>query len=52
MWADLVIGSWVISQKFLYGEDSKQWKNILEWDGELWKKLNEALQVFEGEGIE
>lgn len=52
MWADLVIGSWVISQKFLYGEESKQWKSILEWDGGLWKKLNEALQAFEGEGIE
>jgi len=52
MWADLIIGSRVISQKFLYGEDSKQWKSILEWDGGLWKKLNEALQVFEGEGIE
>jgi glutathione S-transferase len=51
-WADLVVGSWLISQKFIYGEDSKQWKNILEWDGGLWKKLNEALKVYEGEGLE
>ena len=52
MWADLVIGSVLVSQKFIYGEDSKQWKNILEWDGGLWKRLNEALQVYEGEGFE
>ncbi|KAF9651964.1 hypothetical protein BDM02DRAFT_322769 [Thelephora ganbajun] len=52
MWADLNIGSWLISQKFTYGEESKQWKSILEWDGGLWKKLNEALQVYEGKGFE
>jgi len=52
LWADLVVGSWLISQKFIYGEDSKQWKSILEWDGGLWKKFNEALQVYEGEGLE
>ena len=51
-WADLIVGAWVISQKFVYGEDSKEWKSILEWDGGLWKKLNEALQVYEGEGLE
>jgi len=52
MWADLVIGSWVISHKFIYGEDSKQWNTVLEWDGGLWKRLNGALQVYEGEGFE
>ena len=52
MWADLVVGSWLISQNFIYGEDSKQWKGILEWDGGLWKKMNDALQVYEGEGLE
>lgn len=52
IWADLVAGSVLISQKFLYGEDSEQWKSILEWDGGFWKKLIEALQVYEGEGIE
>ena len=52
MWADLVVCSWFISQKFIYGEDSKQWKNVLEWDGGLWESLNEALQVYEGEGLE
>ena len=51
-WADLVVASWFITQKFIYGEDSKQWKTVLEWDGGLWKKLNEALQVYEGEGLE
>lgn len=50
MWADLVIGAMVNAQKCIYGEDSKQWKSILEWDGGLWKRLNEALQVYEGEG--
>ena len=52
MWADLEAGAVLISQKFIYGEGSEQWKSILEWDGGLWKKLNEALQVYEGEGIE
>ena len=52
MWADLIVGSRLISQKFVYGEDSKEWKAILEWDGGLWKKLLEALQVYEGEGLE
>jgi len=52
MWADLVVASWVIAHKFIYGEDSKQWKDILEWDGGLWKNLNEAFQVYEGEGLE
>jgi glutathione S-transferase len=51
-WADLVVGSWMISQKFIYGEDSKQWKDISKWDGGLWKTLNEALQVYEGDGLE
>ena len=52
MWADLVVGSWLIAQKFVYGEDSKEWKAILGWDGGLWNELNEALQVYEGEGVE
>jgi len=52
MWADIVVASWLIAQKFIYGEDSKQWKNILEWDGGLWKNFNEALRVYEGEGLE
>lgn len=52
MWADLMVGAVLISQKFIYGEDSKQWESILEWDGGLWKRLNEALQVYEGKGIE
>jgi len=52
MWADLVVCPWFISQKLIYGEDSKQWRNVLEWDGGLWKSLNEALQVYEGEGLE
>jgi glutathione S-transferase len=51
-WADLVVGSRLISQKYLYGEDSKQWKDIMEWDGGLWKRFNEALQVYEGDGLE
>lgn len=51
-WADLVAGSWLMCPKFIYGEDSKQWKSILEWDGGLWKGMNEALQVYEGEGLE
>ena len=52
IWADLIVGSWLIAQKCAYGEDSKEWKAILEWDGGLWKKLLEALQVYEGEGVE
>jgi hypothetical protein len=52
MWADLVVGSWLIAQKFVYGEDSKQWKTILGWDGGLWKDLSETLQVYEGEWVE
>jgi len=52
MWADIVVASWLIAQKFIYGEDSKQWKSILEWDGGLWKNINEALRVYEGEGLE
>jgi glutathione S-transferase len=52
MWADLAVAAVLISQKFIYGEESKQWKSILEWDGGLWKRFIEALQVYEGEGIE
>lgn len=52
MWADLAVGGVLISQKFIYGEDSEQWKSILEWDGGLWKRLNDALQVYEGDGLE
>ena len=51
-WADLVAASWFVTQKYIYGEDSKQWGTIVEWDGGLWKKLIEALQVYEGEGLE
>lgn len=52
MWADLIVGALVIAHKFIFGEDSKEWKRILEWDGGLWKRLSEALQVYEGEGSE
>lgn len=52
MWADLVVGGILISQKFIYGEDSTQWKSILEWDGGLWRRLTEALQIYEGVGLE
>ncbi|KAF8157811.1 hypothetical protein B0H34DRAFT_706156 [Crassisporium funariophilum] len=46
-WGDLVIASYTIWLKIVWGENSKEWKDISGWHGGRWVKLVDALGKYE-----
>lgn len=46
-WADLVIGSWVIWLRIVWGEGSKEWKDISSWHEGRWGKLLDDLKQYQ-----
>ncbi|KAF4617879.1 hypothetical protein D9613_006293 [Agrocybe pediades] len=38
-WSDLNIASWTLWMKIVFGENSKEWKDIASWNGGRWSKL-------------
>jgi glutathione S-transferase len=46
-WGDIVIVSYLVWMKIVWGEDSQQWKDISSWNNGRWAGLVEALQDYE-----
>jgi len=46
-WADLVVASYLIWFRIIWGEDSQQWKDISAWHGGRWKGLLDSLKKYQ-----
>jgi glutathione S-transferase len=46
--ADCAIAGTLSWFKWLYGPDSAEWKNMVQWDGGRWAKFLEDMKVYEG----
>ncbi|KAF9479950.1 hypothetical protein BDN70DRAFT_806127 [Pholiota conissans] len=46
-WGDFVVASYLVWMRIIWGEDSKEWKDISSWDGGRWKRLVESLKEYE-----
>ncbi|THU90805.1 hypothetical protein K435DRAFT_249049 [Dendrothele bispora CBS 962.96] len=45
--ADFVLGGFLQANKKMWGEQSKEWKDIASWDGGRWGRLLEDLQKYD-----
>ena len=45
-WGDLVLFSFVYWFKLIWGEDSKEWKDIASWNGGRWEALIDGLKKY------
>ncbi|KAH9855212.1 hypothetical protein C2E23DRAFT_857914 [Lenzites betulinus] len=48
-YADLCVASYLMWTRVVLGEDSKEWADMVRWDGGRWGRLAEALKEFESE---
>ncbi|KAF9479949.1 hypothetical protein BDN70DRAFT_878249 [Pholiota conissans] len=46
-WADFVVGGNLLWFKAAWGEDDKKWKDLMSWQGGVWKTLSDALKEYE-----
>ncbi|KDR69176.1 hypothetical protein GALMADRAFT_77653 [Galerina marginata CBS 339.88] len=46
-WADVVVGGWTIWLRIVWGEDSRQWKDIKSWHGGRWNAILDSLKKYE-----
>ncbi|KAF9479946.1 hypothetical protein BDN70DRAFT_912988 [Pholiota conissans] len=46
-WADFVVGGHLLWFKAAWGDDDRKWKDVMAWQGGVWKTLSEALQAYE-----
>lgn len=46
-WADLVVGSWIIWMRTIWGEGSKEWNDISSWHNGRWGKLLDDLKQYQ-----
>ncbi|KAF9553715.1 hypothetical protein CPC08DRAFT_713510 [Agrocybe pediades] len=45
-WGDIVVGSILVWQKVLWGEESEQWKDWCAWHGGRWGKIFKGLESY------
>ncbi|KAH6902414.1 hypothetical protein BKA70DRAFT_1306840 [Coprinopsis sp. MPI-PUGE-AT-0042] len=45
--ADLVMGSWLLSQRGLWGENSKEWNEMMSWNGGKWAEVINKLKDYQ-----
>ena len=45
-WADFLMFSFVYFFKLIWGEDSKEWKEVASWNGGKWEALIDALKEY------
>ena len=45
--ADFTVASWLRSFKVVFGEESKEWKDILRWHDGRWERLMKELEEYE-----
>ncbi|KAF9479948.1 hypothetical protein BDN70DRAFT_878247 [Pholiota conissans] len=46
-WADFVVAAYIVWLRIIWGEDSKEWKDITSWHDGRWKGLIENLKKYE-----
>ncbi|KIM40954.1 hypothetical protein M413DRAFT_19076 [Hebeloma cylindrosporum] len=46
-WGDIVVASYFVMMRIVWGEDSEQWKDISSWNGGRWAGIVGALKSFE-----
>ncbi|KAF8965878.1 hypothetical protein BDZ97DRAFT_738541 [Flammula alnicola] len=46
-WADLVVGAYLAWFRIIWGEESREWRDIVSWHGGRWKSVYEALKAYE-----
>lgn len=46
-WADFIVGSWLIWLRTIWGEDSRQWKDVVSWHGGRWAKVLGDLKEYQ-----
>ncbi|KAJ3486894.1 hypothetical protein NLJ89_g11766 [Agrocybe chaxingu] len=46
-WGDFVVAGYLICSKIIWGEESREWKDIGSWHGGRWKALIESLKKYE-----
>ncbi|PPQ66398.1 hypothetical protein CVT26_011267 [Gymnopilus dilepis] len=44
--ADLLVASFLIWVKTIYGEDDQKWKDLASWNGGRWKRLLDGLEKY------
>lgn len=46
-YADINVASFLAWIRAIYGEESKEWKDVLDWDGGRWGKFMDAMKKYE-----
>jgi len=46
-WGDIVVASYLIWLRVVWGEDSQQWKDISSWNDGRWAAIIKALKKYE-----
>ncbi|KAJ3510853.1 hypothetical protein NLJ89_g4437 [Agrocybe chaxingu] len=46
-WGDIAVAGFLIWSRIIWGEESKEWKDIGSWHGGRWKALLESLKEYE-----
>jgi hypothetical protein len=46
-WVDIVIASYLVWMRIVWGEDNQKWKDISSWNNGRWAGLVEALRDYE-----
>lgn len=45
-WGDVVMGSWLLMIRRMWGEDNDEWKELMSVDGGRWQKFFQAISVW------
>jgi len=48
-WGDIVVTSYFVAMRTVWGKDSQQWKDVSSWNNGRWAGITEALSKFETE---
>lgn len=46
-WADILLGSWVLSLKRMWGEDDWRWKELMRLDDGRWRRFVERMDMYD-----
>ena len=45
-WGDMVVASFFVALRLLWGEENEQWKDISSWNNGRWVGITEALKKY------
>lgn len=45
-WADIIIGSWLLMMRRMWGERSKEWQELMSFEGGRWKRFYEVIATW------